>query len=69
MIQMNKDERISVCFEMSRLQIVHAVQRLWPDRWPVRRVLTIFAILKNYRKYRQHGTSLNNNKVNSGSSF
>ena len=32
----------------------------------VRRVPTIHAILKNYRKYRQHGTSLNKNKVNSG---
>ena len=27
-----------------------------------RRVLTIHAILKNYRKYMQHGTSLNRNK-------
>ena len=26
---------------------------------------TVHAILKNYRKYRQHGTSLNRNKVNS----
>ena len=60
---MNKEERVWVCFEMAR---VHAVQRLWPNRWPVRRVPTILAILKNYRKYRQHGTSLNKNKVNSG---
>ena len=45
---------------------VHAVQRLWPNNWPVRRVPTILAILKNYRKYGQHGTSLNKNKVNSG---
>ena len=66
MVQMNKDERVWVCFEMSRLQTVHAVQRLWPNRSPVRRVRTILAILKNYRKYRQRGTSLNKNKVNSG---
>ena len=66
MVQMNKDEHVWVCFEMARVQTVHAVQRLWPNRWPVRRVLTILAILKNYRKYmyRQHGISLN--KVNSG---
>ena len=66
MVQMNKDERVWVFFEMSKVQTVHAVQRLWPNRWPVRRVPTILAILKNYRKYRQHGTSLNKNKVNSG---
>ena len=66
MVQMNEDERVWVCFEMSKVQTVHAGQRLWPDRWPVRRVPTILAILKNYRKYRQHGTSLNKNKVNCG---
>ena len=45
------------------MQTVHEVQRLWPiNRWPVRRVPTIHAILKKYRKYRQHGTSLNKNK-------
>ena len=37
-----------------------------PNRWTVRRILTIHAILKNYIKYMQHGTSLNKNKVNSG---
>ena len=66
MVQMNKDERVWVCFEMARVQTVHAVQRLWPNRWPVRRVPTILAMLKNSRKYRQHGTSLNKNKVNNG---
>ena len=66
MMQMNKGERVGVCFEMSRVQTVLAVQRLWPNHWPVRRVPTILAILKTYRKYRQHGTSLNKNKVNSG---
>ena len=38
MVQMNKDERVWVCFELARVQTVHAVQRLWPNRWPVRRV-------------------------------
>ena len=66
MVQMNKDERVWVCFKMSRVQTVHAVQRLWLNRWPVRRVPTILAILKNYRKYRQNSTSLNRSKVNSG---
>ena len=65
MVQTNKDERVWVCFEMARVQTVHAVQRLWSNRWPVRRVPTILAILKNYRKYWKHGTSLNKNKVNS----
>ena len=51
-------ERASVCFKMARVQIAHAVQRLWPNRRPVRRVPTIHAILKNYGKYRQHSTSL-----------
>ena len=66
MVQLNKDERVWACFEMARVQTARAVQRLWPNRWPVRRVSTIPAILKNYRKYRQPGTSLNKNKVNSG---
>ena len=53
MVQMNKDEHVWICFEMARVQTVHAVQRLWPNRWPVRGVPTILVILKNYRKYRQ----------------
>ena len=65
MVKMNKDGRVCVCFQMSRVQTVHEVQRLWPNRWPVRRVPTILAIFKNYRKYRQHDTSQNKNKVNS----
>ena len=43
MVQLNKDERVWVCFEMARVQNGHA-------------------IVKNYRKYMQHGTSLNKNK-------
>ena len=58
MVQMNKDGRVWVSFEMVRVQTVHAVQRLWPNRWPVRRVPAILEMLKNYRKYRQYGTSL-----------
>ena len=57
--QLNKDERVCVCLEMEN---AHAVQRLWSNRWPGKRVPTIHAILKNYRIYRQHGTSLNRNK-------
>ena len=66
MVQLNKDECVCVCFEMARVQTAHAVQRLWPHRWPGRRLPTIHAILESYKKYRQHGTSLNKNKVNSG---
>ena len=66
MVQLNKDECAWVCLEMARVQNAHAVQRVWPNRWPVRRVPTIHAIIKNYRKYRQHYTILNKNKVNSG---
>ena len=40
---------------------------MWPNRWPGRRVPTIHAILKNYRKYKQYDNGLNRNKVNSGS--
>ena len=65
MVQTNKNERVWVCFEMARVQTVYAVQSLWPNRLPARRVPTILVILKNYRKYRQHGTSLNKNKINS----
>ena len=66
MVQLNIDERVCVCFEMVSVQKAHPVQRLWPNSWPDRRVPPIHAILKNYRKYRQHGTILNRNKVNSG---
>ena len=66
MVQINKDERVWVCFEIARVQTAHAVQRLWPNHWPVRRVPTIHVILRNYRKYKEHGTNLNKNKVNSG---
>ena len=31
---MNK--RVWVRFEMARMQTVYEVQKLWPDRWPVR---------------------------------
>ena len=66
MVQLNKDERVCVCFEMASVQNAHAIQILWPNCSPGRRVPTIHAILKNYRKYMQHGTSLNRNNVNSG---
>ena len=41
MAHLNKDERVWVCFEMARVQNAYAVQGLWPNRWPVRRVPTI----------------------------
>ena len=66
MVRLNKGERIWVFFEMATVQNAHAVQRLWPNCWPDRRVPIIHALLKNYEKYRQHGTILNRNKVNSG---
>ena len=66
MVQMNKDERVWVCYEMARVLTGDAVQRLWPNRWPVRRVPAILTILENYRKYRQYAISLNKDEVNSG---
>ena len=69
MVQLNKDEHLWVCFETARVQNADAVQRLWPNCCPGRRVPTIHSILKNYRKYMQHSTSLNRNKVNSGGSL
>ena len=62
-------EHVWVCVEMERVQNAHAVQRLGPNRWPGRRVPTVHATLKNYKIYRQHGTGLNRNKVNSGSIY
>ena len=59
MVQLNKDDVFGFALKWQEC-------RMWPDRWPGRRVPTIHAIVKNYRKYRQHGTSLNRNKVNSG---
>ena len=49
MVQLNKDKRVWVGFEMARVQNAHAVQRLWPNCWPGRRVAAIHAMLKNYR--------------------
>ena len=49
-------------FRLARVQNAHAVQRLWPNCWPDRRVPIIHAILKNYGKYIQYGTSLNRNE-------
>ena len=66
MVQLNKDERVWVCFELARVQNAHAVQGLWLNCRADRKVPTIHAILKDYRKYRQHGTRQNRNKVNSG---
>ena len=60
MVQLNKD--VWVCFEMARVQNAQAVQKLWPNCWPGRRVHTIHAILKNCRNYMQNGTSLYRNK-------
>ena len=43
MVQLNEDERVWVCFEIERVQNAHAVQRLWTNCWPGRRVPTIHA--------------------------
>ena len=61
MVQVNKDERVWVCFEMARVQTAHAVQR----PLACQKTSAILAIRKNYRKYRKHGTR-HKNKVNSG---
>ena len=77
MVQMNKDERVWVCFEMARVQTENAIQKLWPNRWPVRRVPTILdtqelqKIQAAWHKPRREWlysllTSLNKNKVNNG---
>ena len=50
---------------MARVQNAYKIQRLWPNCCSGRRVPTFYAMLKNYRKYGQHGTSVNRNKVNS----
>ena len=33
MVQLNKDERLWVYFEMARVHNAHAVQKLCPDCW------------------------------------
>ena len=53
MVQLNKDERVWVCFEIARVQNAHAVSTKTATGRP------IHAILKNYRKYRQLRASLN----------
>ena len=66
MVQLNKDERVWVCFEMVRVQNARAVQDCGLTVGLAEGFLPSMRYSKNYRKYMQHSTSLNRNKVNSG---
>ena len=56
MVQLNKHERVWVCFEMAKVQNAHAVESLWPNHGPVRRVPTIHAIECDTQNYTKTGS-------------
>ena len=66
MVQLTQDQRIWVCIEMARLGNAKAVQRSWLNRWPGINAPTARTIRQNFKKYSDHGTSLNRNRGNSG---
>ncbi len=66
MVQLTKDQRVWVCTEMVRINNAHQVRRSWVDHWPGIPAPAVKNILANYKKYKEHGTSLNRNKENSG---
>ena len=66
MVQLTKEQRVWVCTEMARIDNAHQVRRSWADQWPGVPAPAVKNILANYRKYKEHGTSLNRNKENSG---
>ena len=66
MVQLTQDQRIWVCIEMARLGNAKAVQRSWLNRWPGINAPTARMIRQNFKKYSDHGTSLNRNRGNSG---
>ena len=51
MVQLNKDERVWVCFEMARVQNDMQYKDCVLTVGPGRRVPTAHEILKNYGKY------------------
>ena len=66
MPQLTTQQRVWICSEMAREDSPTRVTCNWLQHFPGVPQQSLKAIKKNYEKYRQHGTSLNKNKGNSG---
>ncbi len=66
MVQLTKDQRVFVVLHYNRTGSLLSVQNAFRERFPDRNPPAKTTILKNVRKYNNHGTSLNRNKTNSG---
>ena len=64
--QFTAEQRTFIVLHYNRTQSLAAVQNAFRERFPDRIPPTKTTILKNFRKYCNHGTSLNRNKNNSG---
>ena len=64
MVELNKDERVWVCFEMARVQNAH--EDCGPIVGLAEEFLPSMRYSRRKEKYTQHGTNLNRNEVNNG---
>ena len=64
--QFTAEQRTFIVLHYNRTQSLAAVQNAFRERFPDRNPPTKTTILKNFRKYCNHRTSLNRNKNNSG---
>lgn len=62
--QFTAEQRTFIVLHYNRTQSLAAVQNAFRERFPDRNPPTKTTILKNFRKYCNHGTSLNRNKNN-----
>ena len=66
MHHLSQDQRTWICLEMARVENARQVRRSWVQEWPGVPPPSARAILYNYNKYKEHGTSHNRHKGNSG---
>ena len=66
MPQIARDQGTWICLDMARVRNAAQVRRGWANQWPGAPTPTARAILYNYRKYQEYGTSLNRQRENSG---
>lgn len=65
-VQLTTEQRVWVCLEMAKFENAPFVRRKFRQAFPNRRPPALSTIRKNFAKYKSKGTSLNQNKGNSG---
>ena len=55
--QLTLDQRVWICMEMARLNNAHQVGRSWANHWPGIQAPAVSTIIRNFKKYQEHGTS------------